>query len=258
MQHPVMDYHALEDQTLPNQFSPWNDQSSATANIDAQKGLTYVHETQDNQPNQNQNQVIDKQIVDIDADSNNQADVHIAHGRLKSVATPTTIATDSPGYLESDESNEQQYVVPADLNHAPASMIFTGADEDVSVPEHTACKSIPDSSDSDVEGVATPLLTDEAKVSPGPSDISMPSSEDMSSLISKLSTLREQNKINEVLEVLQKSGLLEAIENKKEQKPPTGEKALETTPRQDAQNKCPKCDKGFPRPCELKYVPRQE
>lgn len=258
MQPSVTDYHALGDQALPSQFSQWNDHNNDTANLDASKEFPYVHETRDN--HSSQDRVSDEQLIDIDVDGNDHAGVHITHEPLKSVATPTTSETASPGYPESDEGTEQQYVIPAHLDQRgpPASMIFTSADEDVSVPQQSACESIPDTSDLDADGAATPTSTDELKASPDSSDVSITSSEDVSSLVSKLSSLREQNKINEVLEALQKSGLLEALENKKEQKPTTGEKVPESIPRHDVQNKCPKCDKGFPRPCELKYVSRRE
>ncbi|KAF7538939.1 hypothetical protein G7054_g2515 [Neopestalotiopsis clavispora] len=259
MQPSLMDYNAHEDQALHNQVPYWNDQSNITASADAPKGLTSVHQTRQNHTSQDRES--DEQVIDIDADSNDHTDVHITHAQLKSMTTPTTIATDSPEYTESDEGNEQQYVIPAHLNQRgpPASMVFTSVDEHNSVPEHAACGPIPDTSDSDAEGAATPISTAEPKASPDSSDISMSSSEDVSSLISQLSSLRDQSKVL-VLEALKKSGLLlEALEHEKEQKPTPSEKAPENTSRQDAQNKCPQCDKGFPRPCELKkHMKRHE
>lgn len=258
MQPSLTDYNAHEDQTLHSQVPYWNDQSNITASADVPKGLTSVHQTRQNHTSQDRES--DEQVIDIDADSNDHTDVHITHAQLKSMTTPTTIATDSPGYPESDEVNEQQYVTPADLDHRGphASMVFISVDEHNSVPEHAACGSIPDTSDSDAEGAATPTSTAEPKASPGSSDISMSSSEDVSSLISQLSSLKDQNKVL-VLEALKKSGLWQELEHEKEQKPTPGEKAPETTLRQDAQNKCPQCDKGFPRPCELKkHMKRHE
>lgn len=251
MQPSVSDYNLHLDQSLPQQFPYWNPQGSATASLDRQSGSTPVHQISNAHINSDQGS--DDQAGDIEIAGSDHTRVHARSEGLESMPPPSNMSTATPGYHRSEGLGDEQYITPADLSQCgpSASVALPDVGESISTAsEHVSYEHMPDTSDSDDEGVATPVSPGEEKVSAESPDIAIPPAEDVSSLVMKL---RDPNKIKEVLEALQTSGLLKSLGYKKEQTPTDNEKEVEVTkPRQDSQNVCPHCKKGFPRRCELK------
>lgn len=258
MQPSVSDYNLHLGQSLPQQFPYWNPQNSTTASLDRQSGSTPVHQTSN--AHVNSDQASDDKAGDIEIGGSDHTRVHARSEGLESMPPPSNMSAATPGYHQSEGPSDEQYITPADLSQCDPSTSVALPDVDESISEASegvSYEHLPDTSGSDDEGAATPISPDEEKVSADSPDIAIPPTEDVSSLVMKL---RDPKKIKEVLEALQTSGLLESLGYKKEQTPTDNEKEVEVTkPRQDSQNVCPHCKKGFPRRCELKkHMKRHE
>ncbi|KAK9782522.1 hypothetical protein AB5N19_09100 [Seiridium cardinale] len=159
-----------------------------------------------------------------------------------------------------DVSCEQQFVTPGDLSHCALTLsALPDADADRAlISQNNACELAQDDSDSDTDDEVTAESVDEnmGKTASRSPDVPIPAT-DVSSLVLGL---RDQEQLKQVLEALQSNGLLGKLGYKKEEASTSEETVSEATAqRQDGQNNCPTCNKGFSRRCELKkHMKRHE
>ncbi|KAK6064568.1 hypothetical protein SCUP515_11693 [Seiridium cupressi] len=154
-----------------------------------------------------------------------------------------------------DVSCEQQFVTPGDLSRRALTLsALPDADVDRALTSQNNARRLPhDDSDSDTDDEVTAEPVDEnmRKTASRSPDVPIPAT-DVSSLVLGL---RDQEQLKQVLEALQSNGLLGKLGYKKEEASTSEETVSEATAqRQDGQNNCPTCNKGFSRRCELKYV----
>lgn len=147
-------------------------------------------------------------------------------------------------------------MTPGDLSHAIVPSLGSATDHSRAREDQQRQSKLsmsPDASSEGDESAQSPG-PDMMSTSPQPASVTVPTAEDVSSLVSDL---KDPEKLKQVLEALQSQGLLEGLGYKKEESCLTEEKEPELKKqRTDNSNHCPNptCRKTFLRRCELKYA----
>lgn len=176
--------------------------------------------------------------------------------------SPFSSHSPAPG---SGQDLESQYVKPGDLGQRVTA--YSYSPQAASITSNSDIKPVlmtPQAQDPDLGSFSESGAVGDEATSPSPStpasegiassegpDEKTPSAAEVSSLILKLG---DTEKIREILETLQTSGLLRELGYRKESSPPSDEKGPESvaSPRPDAHISCQTCHKHFVRRCELK------